>query len=179
MFIQLVRKNEKVSSEIPTCQTSCALFDDITGKCGIYDNEVPSDPLYTASCSHFISDTEWRDYSNEVMKEKSDTLLYLDERSFIIQKDAVWYNSPDGSFDCWILSLNKEKRFMIVDGDIGEQGWHEEVYRSPYPLHNHDFESEEATRVVWLIDEDGYGQYAYIYDNELILSHPKIKLSKN
>lgn len=173
MSIQLINTRKRYGPDIPICQTHCEMFDTTTGKCGIFDNEVPHDPLFTANCSSFLSKEEWQEHIEE-MKEVEETInRYPLKPNISVRSDAVWYISSDKSFGCWIISLSKRNRFMLANTDSIDKGWHEEVYRSPYPLHNHDCSPEDAIELAWVIDEDGYGQYAYLDDGEIDYFHPK------
>jgi hypothetical protein len=82
--------------------------------------------------------------------------------------DAVWFTSTCISFGCWILNKSK-KKFVVVSNNTNapEQGWSEYVYKSPYPLHNHNSPLAAASRLAWYVDEDGFGQYVMLINGEI------------
>ncbi|MGN7299469.1 hypothetical protein [Ferdinandcohnia sp. SAFN-114] len=75
--------------------------------------------------------------------------------------DAVWYVSPDKEWGCWIINKSKQ-RFMAISNNEAKPGWTKNVYKSPYPLHNHKSSLTLASRMAWYVDEDGYGQYVIL-----------------
>jgi hypothetical protein len=55
-----------------------------------------------------------------------------------------------------------------------EFGWTKKVYKSPIPLHDHKSSLSLASKVVWVIDEDSYGQYALLVNGQITsFSSPK------
>lgn len=70
-----------------------------------------------------------------------------------------WFVSEDLSFGCWIQDNNKKldypqstKRFVVL-----EQG--KQRYKSPIPLIDHKASANLQSRMVWIVDEKGYGKY--------------------
>lgn len=169
MSLKFIKGKKINSSDIPTCQTHCELFDHESGRCGFFDEEVPNDPLHTAECDMFLSTEEWTSFSDDILsaEDENEQTINVSNRG-----DAVWYTSPDGTFSCWIISLSRKNRLMKVTNEL-ERGWHPEVYRFPYPLHNHNCGSENSTSIAWIIDENGFGQYAWIDDGEISYFHPQ------
>lgn len=176
MLYRVDQQKEPYDEDVITCQTHCALFDKKTSKCGFFNNEVPNDPFYTAGCSQFLSEKEWDEFSDSVLLNESDEsqtkLFYPLQPDQNVDYNAVWYVSPDQTFGCWIISLSKKNKFMALNQKETIIGWHDEVYKSPFPLHDHGLISYKASTVAWVIDEHGFGQYALVENGELHLFHP-------
>ncbi|RFB11455.1 hypothetical protein DZB84_20525 [Bacillus sp. HNG] len=95
---------------------------------------------------------------------------YLSNRN-----DAIWYIDPKEEWGCWIINKSKQ-RFMVVNEGALTQGWAKNVYKSPYPVHNHNASLPLASKMAWYVDEDGYGQYVILVNgNFSMISSPRPK----
>lgn len=78
-----------------------------------------------------------------------------------------WYISPDKSFGCWIKN-NAKGPVLIKSYEAGFVP-KDRKYRSYYPLHNHQASESLLNRMVWNINEKGFGEYRIIVANEIRL----------
>ncbi|MEY8742007.1 hypothetical protein AB9M62_21265 [Bacillales bacterium AN1005] len=60
-----------------------------------------------------------------------------------------------------------QTNFLVKDVNEVEKGWHENAYRSPIPLHDQKSSLGLASRIAWILDEDGYGQYALVFNGNI------------
>ncbi|MCC3358971.1 hypothetical protein [Bacillus sp. REN16] len=89
------------------------------------------------------------------------------------RNDAIWYIDPKKEWGCWIINKSKQ-RFMAVNEGTLIQGWAKNVYKSPYPRHNHNASLPLASKMAWYVDEDGYGQYVILSNGNIsMISIPK------
>lgn len=181
MALHIVKNNNvEYNDDVVTCQTHCELFDQRTGKCGFFNNEVPYDPFYTANCTEYLSSEAWeemkevidsQDEDNQINDQINDKLLYPASPDIDITDNypaAVWYTSPENTFGCWIIST-KKKRLMNVNSIGSGYTVNKEVYKSPYPMHDHGYRSYQASTIIWYIDDTGLGQYGYIDNGKIHL----------
>lgn len=90
------------------------------------------------------------------------------------RKDAIWFVSSCGLWGCWIVNKST-KKLMTVSSSI-KTGWAENVYKSPFPLHDHKASLSLASKMAWYVDEEGYGQYVLLGNGEVqMISSPKPK----
>ncbi|MDC3424389.1 hypothetical protein NC797_07695 [Aquibacillus sp. 3ASR75-11] len=188
----------------PTCRLNCELFDPVTKECGINHEINPDDPLLAARCGDMIykdedddsvylpeadeqSEIEYTlteeevDFEDEMMfmefngdKFNAVQSTYPEQPDYPASRDdAIWYISPCGAYGCWIVNKS-QKRFMAVTNDKVKSGWSKNVYKSPYPLHNHNTALSLASRMAWYVDEEGYGQYVILANGKIsMISSPK------
>lgn len=195
--------DKKKKETLPTCRLNCELFDHVTGKCGINHDINPDDPYLAARCGDMIYRAELDDFdifwdmekiepheleediiddfandiffefNGEIFEEK--TSKYPTEPDYPSNRDdAVWYVSPCKTFGCWIINKSK-KRYRVVSKDQEVKvGWNKNVYKSPYPLHNHNASKTIASRMAWYVDEEGYGQYVMLHNGKIsMITSPK------
>lgn len=207
-MLKLVVDNSKTTqSNIVTCRNSCELFDSITERCSVKNNVNVDSAYETSRCGLFLHKAtmdvpqshmdlkfsligEEDDYiidDEEVFHElignefRSDLSTYPLHPDYPSRRDdATWYVSPDETFGCWII--NKFNRPQIVPSSIekAEKGWTNRVYKSPFPLHDHKSALSIASRIAWVIDEEGYAQYSLLVNGRIsTLSSPKPANWKN
>ncbi|UOQ43758.1 hypothetical protein MUN89_18020 [Halobacillus salinarum] len=170
-----------------TCRTSCALFDSITGECGVYEKIDPDHPRTVYICPDYIYDepqpffeeSDEKDYAlleNGYYTDYStsnDEEMSLNENSnypispdvLSGRNDAIWFTSSDQTFGCWIITKYKSRFFKVNDSLAQLES---NVYRSPYPLHAHKSKGLLASRVCWYINEEGWGRYTVLFDGEIL-----------
>lgn len=202
-MLKLVVDNTKTTaSNLVTCRNSCDLFDEITGKCSINKNTKVDSPYETARCGFFlerdsmtIKPVDYTQFRFSLAEEESEELLdddeifhqftgksvykesylYPAEPDFSANRDgANWFVSPCGSYGCWIVNLYKKPMFFPKEKEDAEKGWSSKVYKSPIPLHDHKSSISIASKMAWVIDEEGYGQYALLVNGKITtISSPK------
>ncbi|MEI2358389.1 hypothetical protein [Mesobacillus zeae] len=186
-----------------TCKNSCDLFDEITGECSINQGVDIDSPYEAARCGFFIhrdsmSVPEIKDHTHfkfSLMDDIDDDLLddqeifhqlvgksiYKEEYTYPLKPDfssyrddAKWFVSPCGSYGCWIVNHYKKPLSIPKSKDVAERGWNNRVYKSPIPLHDHQSALPISSKMAWLIDEDGFGQYALLVNGKISsISAPK------
>lgn len=201
-MLKLVVDNCKAASEnLITCRNSCELFDGITGSCSVKE-KVNVDSSYEASCcGHFLNKDvmatqqkchtqfkfslieEENDYliDDEIFHELIGNRFNKTESTYPLKpdvpsksEDAKWYVSRCGTFGCWLINQYKKPLSLPSKIDCAEKGWSKNVYKSPVPLHNHKTSLSLSSRIAWVIDEDGYGQYALLVNGRIsTISSPK------
>jgi len=180
-----------------TCRNSCLFFDSTSQKCGIY-NGVNLDSHQTIGrCQHY---SDYIDFENEIYELiENKFTLEISDNDFLFQimgdyfqentstyplkpdfdsnrKDAIWYIAPDKTYGCWIINHYKRRFFPVIDNQEIKIGWSKKVYRSPYPLYNHNSSLSLSSRMCWYIDQDGWGQYVLLVNGEIkMISSPKPK----
>lgn len=193
-------RNINLNNDI-TCRNSCDLFDEITGKCSINKNINVDSPYEAARCGFFLSKNEMSmpkkdqvGFRFSLIEEEADYLLD-DEEIFheLVGKslkknytyplkpdfsssrdDAFWYVSPCRQYGCWIINQCKKPIPLPKNKSEAEMGWSKRVYKSPIPLHDHKSSLSIASKMAWVIDEEGYGQYALLVNGEISsISCPK------
>ncbi|KZE67954.1 hypothetical protein AWM68_17430 [Fictibacillus phosphorivorans] len=187
-----------------TCRNSCDLFDGITGVCSIHQNVNVDSEYEAARCGNFLS-REFKELStNEhipfkfsLIEEEADYLLddeeifheltgssvykkeytYPNQPDFSAHRDdASWFISPCGTFACWIVNQYNKPQRVPKSMEDAVKGWSKKVYKSPIPLHDHKSSLSIASKMAWVIDEDGYGQYALLVNGRISsISSPKPK----
>jgi hypothetical protein len=188
--------NNTSDNEMKTCRSHCFYFDSRTEKCGIFKNIEADDPKTVLRCQKF---SDWQEEEQEEVYEliEDDFTVEFDDENFLFElmgdkfsqekskyplkpdfnsnrDDAIWYVSPDQSFGCWVINKSK-KRFVAVNprADV-ETGWMKKIYKSPFPLHDHESSSPLKSRMAWYVDEQGYGQYVLLINGKIeMLSAPK------
>ncbi|QAS54862.1 hypothetical protein [Halobacillus litoralis] len=181
----------------PTCRANCELFDPITEECGVKHNINPDDPLLASRCGDMIYKDEedtsvylpsTPDFEGEALIEdgfeedlEEEMFLTLNGETFdelqskypvepdypSKREDATWFISNDKSFGCWLINKSK-KRFMVIENEkYPEKGWSRNIYKSPYPLHDHKAALEIASKMAWYVDEEGYGQYVLLCNGKV------------
>ncbi|MCM3005838.1 hypothetical protein [Priestia koreensis] len=183
-MLKLVIDNEK-KEELLTCR-SCSLYDPISDACGIWSEADINDPILVYRCEEYIPN-DLDDSSNplkesysftEVVEVDNDPVFYQMFGQIDMAKnypaqpeyhpkrdDVTWYVNREKQFGCWILNTFS-KRFLVVRDESPVMGWHKNVYKSPYPLHDHDSSPSIAPFMCWFVDEDGYGQYVLLVEGE-------------
>lgn len=202
-MLKLVVDNSKgIQEHAKTCRNSCELFDPITERCSIKENINVDSPYEASRCGHFL-DNESMDIDMSSQKNQTFTLIG-EEEDYILddeelfheltgtqfnfeestypdypdfpsrRKDATWYVSPDASFGCWVINLSKRPLPVLKSRDEAEKGWSKNVYKSAIPLHNHKSSLPLASRIAWVVDEEGYGQYCLLINGKIsTISAPK------
>lgn len=191
-MLKLVIDNTKKTNDAAaiTCRNSCEYFDEKTEKCGIHLS-VDVDSAYEASkCglflhksmmipelnrktvqsrfdlieeedNHLLDDQEiWEFAGKKVYKNDYKYPLEPDFSAF--REDAYWYVSPCKTTGCWVVNLCKKPMLTPVDREHAITGWTPKVYKSPIPLHDHKSSIPLASKAVWVVDEEGYGQYGLL-----------------
>lgn len=85
----------------------------------------------------------------------------------------AWFSDEQKNFGVWVL--NKSDGEIVVNEKV-EFGWSPFVRKSVGPPNEpvHIQSVDFRKRLVWYVDEDGYGQYGVIQnDGEIWLPHPK------
>jgi hypothetical protein len=83
-------------------------------------------------------------------------------------EEIQWYHDTEAGFGCWIQnyytrpmpipsSIKKAVKYPI---DKHEPAYGK-VYRSPIPFHAPEVPNSFLAHMVWVIDENGWGQYQY------------------
>lgn len=186
-----------------TCRSNCELFDPITNECGVHDIKEPDNPKIAARCGELIlkehsvesEDNPWEKplnfdlFDEDFTDEEEADNIFMEFKGEIVpedsvypiqpdvpakREDAIWYVDPDKKFGCWVVNKSPQKFIAIDNFAIVQQGWTDRVYKSPYPLHDHGSSLSLSSRMVWYVDEEGYGQYALLCAGKIsIISHPK------
>jgi hypothetical protein len=168
-----------------TCRNSCELYDWISEGCSIKRGVNIDDPNTLRSCNLFLCREymrnlatqqepiyEWKlEGDNQIVgdnyKNEENSLYPLQPDRPLQRADAVWFTSPCKSYGCWIINKSKKKLVVIsIHTNAPEQGWSENVYKSPYPLHNHNSPLAAASRIGY-VDEEGFGQYVMLINGEI------------
>lgn len=183
-MLKLVIDNSKHKNEPAgiTCRNSCEYFDEKTEKCSIHLSVNVDSTYEAARCGLFLHKNMMLPEAGQKKMETRFTIIeeeayyQLDDpeifREFVGKKvhkerytyplqpdfsafrdDAYWYLSPCETFGCWVVNLYKKP--MVTR-------WTNKVYKSPNPLHDHKSSLSIASKVVWIVDEDGYGQYGLL-----------------
>lgn len=201
MLKLVVNNNKNHKNTLITCRNSCDLFDEITGKCSINKNLNVDSPYETARCGFFLErdsmalPMEHTRFKFSLMEEESDELLddeeifhqlmgksvYKETYSYPVQpdfsskrEDAKWFVSPCRTFGCWIVNLFQRPMLTPMNKESAIKGWSSKVYKSPIPLHDHKSSISIASKMAWVIDEDGYGQYALLVNGKIsTISSPR------
>lgn len=207
-MLKLVVDNRKTTqTNLITCRNSCELFDTITERCSIKENVNVDSTYETSRCGLFLHKSTWdvpkshMDLKLSLIGEEEDYIID-DEEVFhaLIGNDfsnqlstypshpdfpsrnneAAWYVSPDESFGCWIINNFKKPQLVPSSIEKAEKGWSNRVYKSPFPLHDHKSALPIASRIAWIIDTEGYGQYSLLVNGRIsTLSSPKPSNWKN
>ncbi|MCM3216805.1 hypothetical protein WKH57_24900 [Niallia taxi] len=179
--------NQENTGEKLTCRNSCEYYDEITESCSIKSNVNVDSTYEVLGCTHFLSkivpDENYErpkpkalnnmdddSMLKEVLEQKAilDASKYPMKPDFPSRRsDATWFVAPCGTYGCWIISGSANKFSIVKDVDEVEKGWHANVYRSPIPLHDHKSSLGLASRIAWVVDEEGYGQYALIFNGDI------------
>jgi len=191
------KTEKKLEGEMKTCRSNCFYFDARTQKCGIFKNIEADDPKTALRCQKF-SDWTTDEEEDEVYELiEDDFIVEFDDENFLFElmgdkfsqeksnypiepdfnsnrEDAIWYVSPDQSFGCWVINKSK-KRFVAVNSELTvEIGWMNKIYKSPFPLHDHESSAPLKSRMAWYVDEQGWGQYVLLINGKIeMLSAPK------
>lgn len=170
-----------------TCRNHCTFYNDEEESCIFFKGLDYDDPSIANQCMEF---TDYHEISKLYQEEQEDT---YEEDDSLLENDLValiertdesplypnqpnhnyaavidgleWYVAPDKSFGCWIN--NQAKRPIPVYSYYQHPPIKEEKYRSLYPLHNHHAPDNLVSRMVWNIDENGYGQYSLIIGDQI------------
>ncbi|WP_374717788.1 hypothetical protein [Neobacillus sp.] len=184
-----------------TCRNACDLFDYNTESCSIKNNVNVDSPYETSRCGHFLNKASM---NYEELNSNFRFSLIGDEDDFLIddeeifheligtkasikqstyplnpdfpskRDDAKWFVSPDGQYGCWIINMSKKPMPLPINIEQAEKGWNKNVYKSPIPLHDHKTSLTLASKVAWVIDEEGYGQYCLLVNGKIsTISSPK------
>lgn len=187
-----------------TCRTSCDLFDELTETCSISQNVNVDSSYEAARCGFFLSrdimaspplNNNHIGFKFSLIEEEADYLLddpnvfheligkpvqkekytYPNEPDFPAQReDARWYVSSCGTYGCWIVNLCKKPLLHPKSLENAVKGWTSKVYKSPIPLHDHKSSLTLASKVAWIIDAEGYGQYGLLINGQISsISSPK------
>ncbi|WP_163537343.1 hypothetical protein [Gracilibacillus sp. YIM 98692] len=139
------------------------------------EDEEESDYVLTEEIVSYDNDNTFYEFNGEKFVEKDSS--YPSKPDYDSQReDAIWYISEDESFGCWIINKSKHKFLDVSHTKEVKKGWHEKVYQSPFPLHDHKAALTLASKMVWFVDRDGYGQYALLHDGKVaMISSPRPK----
>ena len=189
-----IQKKDNVKK---TCRNACDLFDEFTGTCSINHKKNFDNPFVTMNCEHYLDKELVKESQNlkehtkfkfSLIEEEADYLLddedifhqlkgnSLYKREYSYPKtpdfssgreDAYWFISSCGKFGCWII--NNSNRIMDVPASLDRaiKGWTPKVYKSPVPLHDHKSSLSLASKIAWVVDEEGYGQYALLVNGDV------------
>jgi hypothetical protein len=183
-------------TEMKTCRNHCFYFDSRTQKCGIFKNIDADDPKTVLRCQKF---SDWQEEEQEEVYEliEDDFSVEFDDENFLFElmgdkfsqekskyplepdfnsnrDDSIWYVSPDRSFGCWIINKSKKRFLAVNSGEEVDTGWMKKIYKSPFPLHDHESSAPLKSRMAWYVDEQGYGQYVLLINGRIgMLSAPK------
>ncbi|NRD81078.1 hypothetical protein HPT25_27685 [Bacillus sp. BRMEA1] len=83
--------------------------------------------------------------------------------------DAIWYVDPSGTYGSWIVNHSKQKFMSVSNDQMPETGFTSRIYKSPYPLHDHNTSKSLASRMCWYVDEEGFGQYVLLGNGEIMM----------
>lgn len=202
-MLKLVVDNRRKKSDknTVTCRNSCDLFDEITGKCSINKNLNVDSPYETARCGFFLErdsmvlPIEHTRFKFSLMEEESDELLddeeifhqlmgksvYKETYTYPMKpdfssnrEDANWFVSPCETYGCWIVNLYRKPMIFPKNKTDAEKGWSNKVYKAPIPLHDHKSSVSIASKMAWVVDEDGYGQYGLLVNGKIsTISSPR------
>lgn len=177
-----------------TCRNSCEYFDEITESCSIKANVNVDSTYEVLRCSQFfgkiIPDENYEALKafslqadvSSVADEESDSMFkellgqkeILDASNYPLEpdfpsrrSDASWFVAPCGTYGCWIINKNLNRLSIVKDIAQVEKGWHDTVYKSPIPLHDHQSSLGLASRIAWVVDENGFGQYALLINGNV------------
>ncbi|WP_121616819.1 hypothetical protein [Virgibacillus halodenitrificans] len=163
----------------PKIVKRCLEFNDIEEVEKVY-NELD----YQNSAVTLIEDNSSVDTDMDFLFDLTGNRKSLSESNYPIKPDIpfnekmeglFWYTAPDQSFGCWVKN-NCEEPFGIIPSSIDEvkQGWANNIYCSPVPLHDHKASESLKTRMCWLVDKEGWGQYTVIIANDIkFITFPK------
>jgi hypothetical protein len=191
-MLRLVVNNSSAVEKLDgiTCRNSCELFDEITETCSIKKNVNIDSSFETKRCGHYLpknvtsklptrfsliqEDDEYLLEDENIFHELIGSKNITNESNYPLQpdfpskrEDATWFISPCGTYGCWIIN-NYKKKFLPVSGDGNvEMGWNKRVYQSIIPLHDHKSSLSLASRMAWIVDEEGYGQYALLLNGKI------------
>lgn len=207
MLKLVVNNTKKEESNQITCRSSCDLFDEITQTCSINHHINIDSPYEAARCGFFLSkeamflSTEENKIRFSLIEEEAEYLLdnkeifqhligvgtKKDNYSYpafpdfnSLRDDAHWYISRCKSYGCWIVNFCEKPLKCLSNISEAEKGWSQKVYKSPIPLHDHKSSISIASKVVWVIDKDGYGQYGLLVNGRITsISSPKPEEWKN
>lgn len=198
LVVDNIRSNN--SNHPITCRNSCDLFDEITGMCSINQNLNVDSAYEAARCGFFIfresmelpkhtqqkfslteEDADYLLDDEEIFHQLIGKSVYKEEYRYphepdfsSYREDAKWFISPYGTYGCWIINNYKKPIVIPPSKDMAEKGWSTKVYKSPIPLHDHKSALSIASKMAWVIDEDGYGQYALLVNGKISsISSPK------
>lgn len=195
-MLSLVVNNDTKKKLHQTCRTQCQLFDDITNSCSIKLNVDVDNPRAFYQCGHvllkddmpnaefdFAMEEEWVIEDEDVFHELWGDRFNQESSQYPLRpdfpskrSDAIWYVSPDQTFGCWIVNQSKHKFLSVPALGEVESGWSKHVYKSPFPLHDHHSSACLCSKIVWLVDEDGFGQYVLLMNGKISeISYPKPK----
>lgn len=167
--------------ETQTCK-DCLFYDASSYECGVYDNVDTEDPEVFAACSikeefQPFSQRSETDYDEEDQEALYQQLIKNDGQNKYPSKpdvpnsrnDATWFVAPDNSFGCWIINRSGNP---IVDGSrIPEEPETQRSYYTPFPLHNHNAMGQLASMMCWFVDEQGFGRYVIMTEDDVIPIH--------
>jgi hypothetical protein len=77
-------------------------------------------------------------------------------------EEMFWYHDPQLNVGCWIM--NKYNKPMVVPKsykDAVKYPGDPYKYKSPVPLHDMELPNVYRGRLVWYVDEEGFGKYYY------------------
>lgn len=189
-------KINKPSTNQITCRNSCELYDFMTENCSIKKNINVDSLIEVRRCGHFlpkssnnISKAPMKSMVRFTLLEGAEEYSFEDEdifqglvgENFNTEKstyplkpdfpssrdDALWYVSPDESYGCWIINKSQHRLLSVPSADNVEVGWSQKVYKSPVPLHDHKSSLSLASKMAWVVDEDGFGQYVLLVNGKI------------
>ena len=186
--------NQENVDEKLTCRNSCEYFDEITESCSIKANVNVDSTYEVLRCTQFFgkitSDENYEgpkafrlqedvssaedEESDSMFKELLGQKEILDVSNYPLEPDfpsrrtdASWFVAPCGNYGCWVINKSSCKFSVVKNMEEVVKGWHESVYKSPIPLHDHKSSLGLASRIAWVVDEDGYGQYALLINGNV------------
>lgn len=198
-MLKLIASNSEATHHIKTCSTSCILFNTKDQCCPIFKSINYEDPNVVKCCLEYIdiksTEEQYDNFSkNQLEDDKPASLDFVLDLTFdkkgteifnypfepeidfsISMPDIYWYVEPNGLYGCWIKKHpNQRLAATPLSKELAEKGWVDTIYRSPIPLHDHAASPSLKTRMCWLVDADGWGQYTLIIANKIkYITYPK------
>ncbi len=192
LVVDNTNENNVNGSQDKTCRSHCLNFDASTNECGFFKDINLDDPKTTERCQKYFEWEKDLDVEEEEIFELIDDEFSVEFESsdfpFEIMgdkfekgqseypfapdfdcghEDGIWFVAEDESFGCWIINHSK-KRFLDVNSHVAaKEGWSEKIYKSPYPLHNHNASAPLCSRMAWYVEQDGYGQYVLVINGKI------------
>jgi hypothetical protein len=176
-LLKLIIDNTKL-----TCRLHCQLFDEITEKCSIKQEIEMDNPKSLNECEYFLvkekkhqEPTQLKNINHGLLKfhenwknQESESFypFYPDETAN--REDALWFVSPCKEYGCWVINHSNNRLMAVNPFKNNGKAEKERIYKSPYPLHNHQAPLSLASNMAWYVKGDGYGKYVLLKDGEIV-----------